>query len=66
MLYASNKCNSIRMKAILKKNTITNENFRVYKKKSIYEDVFVKKLLRQEKFKIHFCKVDTNRLIPQK
>ena len=49
MLYASNKYNSIRMKAIWKKNTITNENFCVYKKKSIYEDVFVQKLLWLEK-----------------
>ena len=30
------------MKAILKKSTITNENFHVYKKESIYEDVLFK------------------------
>ena len=42
------------MKAILKKNTITNGNFHVYEKESINEDIYVQKLLRREKLKIHF------------
>ena len=58
MLYASNKCNSIRMKAILKKNTIKNENFLVCKKnEKNKEDVFVKKLLRREKLTIHLLEL---------
>ena len=52
------------MKAILKKNTITIDNFHVYKKESIDEDVFVQKLRRREKFIIHLVKIDTNRSIP--
>ena len=56
MLYASNKCDSVRMKAIFKKNTITNENIRVHKKESIYEDVFAQKLLQRAKFIIDLVK----------
>ena len=42
----------------LEKNTITNDNFRVYKKESIHEDVFVQKLLRREKLIIiHLVKL---------
>ena len=57
MLYASNKCNTIKMKAIFKENTIITEIFHVYKKESISEDIYVQKLLRREKLIIHFVNV---------
>ena len=44
------------MKAIFKKNTITNENFREYKKESIYEYVFVH---TARKIDNSFGKIDT-------
>ena len=47
------------MKAIFKKNTITNENFRVYKKESIYEDVFCPKAYTTRKIDNSVGKIDT-------
>ena len=44
------------MKAIVKKNIITNENFRVHKKESIYEDVLVH---TARKIDNSFGKIDT-------
>ena len=52
------------MKVILKKYTITNQNFRMYKNVIINDDVFAQKLLWGRKIDNSFGKIDTNRSIP--